>query len=184
MKSFVYLTIDGKKVHLCQMNPSAVYSVVFPVRCEKDKVVEVLMGIKGRKIFAGKWVGPGGVKDLADASVEDCAVRETREETTLRIKKEQLEEVGAIHMHEPHGIISLVHFYLALHPEGKAKETKDKGVLTPTWHKRHSLPDWDKMPGTYRLLLHHFLERRFVKGAIEFDPWENRVGETDLQVIY
>lgn len=87
--------------HITYLNPKVIVSVIVE---EDDRVLLLRRGIEPRR---GYWTFPGGYMEI-DESVEECALRESREETGLEM--ELLGLVGIFSRPAPAGpgIVSIV----------------------------------------------------------------------------
>ncbi len=66
---------------------------VFLIRYENDRF-EVLLGKRSIKQGYGTWSIPGGAMEKRDASFQDCAFRELKEETGIVLKYTQHKVLG------------------------------------------------------------------------------------------
>lgn len=70
--------------------PTSVQTLVYIINPRN----EVLLPVKGRKIGAGKRMGPGGKKERSDGTIFTCASRETLTEVGIKLWK--MEHCGVI----------------------------------------------------------------------------------------
>lgn len=102
---------------------------------------EVLLQKKRRGFGQGKWNGPGGKIDPGE-SKEECAVREIREETGIKVI--ELEEKAYLEFIFPRGqedSNNQTYVFVATKWQG---EPEDKGEGELRWYKTSKLP-LDKM---------------------------------------
>lgn len=98
-------------------NPIPVVDII--ISSEKG----VVLIKRKRKPAKGKWAFPGGFINYGE-SAEEAAIRETKEETNLKVKIKKLFSVYSIPSRDPRGhLISIV--YLAEIREGDLKPKDD-----------------------------------------------------------
>jgi 8-oxo-dGTP diphosphatase/2-hydroxy-dATP diphosphatase len=96
---------------------------------------KILLGMKKRRLGAGKWNGYGG-KVLDGESMEDSLIREVEEEAGIKIKN--FEKLGIMDFYMPHADLHIEnHVYKTNEYEGEVIETEE---MRPEWF------DIDKMP--------------------------------------
>jgi 8-oxo-dGTP diphosphatase len=78
--------------------PSVTADVVIP-----NKKGEILLIKRGRPPFEGSWALPGGFIECGQETIEECAVREAKEETGLDVKLEVLLGVRSHPKRDPRG---------------------------------------------------------------------------------
>lgn len=99
---------------------------------------KILLGEKKKGKFAeGTLNGPGG-KVEGEESLEDCLVRETKEEWELDLAREDIEKVARITFHFGGSPDFEVHVFRAGKFEGVLKETEE--ALCPEWFSLEQLP--------------------------------------------
>ncbi|MGI0100670.1 MAG: 8-oxo-dGTP diphosphatase [Candidatus Micrarchaeaceae archaeon] len=89
-----------------------------------------------RGISKGKWNAPGG-KVEGDETPEECAIRETLEETGLKVKNLLSHGVLNFHMDGKDELSFSVHLFSTKDFEGDVKST-DEGEAR--WHSFDSIP--------------------------------------------
>ena len=82
----------------------------------------------------GKWALPAGFVDY-DEAPEEAAIRETLEETNLRVK---IDKLLAVFPKRDHGLADIVIAYSAVHVDGEAKAGDDAAAVG--WFDRDGLP--------------------------------------------
>ena len=96
----------------------------------------ILLGRKKKGEIGTRTLnGPGGKCEEGE-SLADCAIRETREEIGITLRKENLEEIATITFFAAGNPDFEVHVFRAQY-EGTPQETAD---MTPEWHQLDNLP--------------------------------------------
>lgn len=108
-------------------------TLCFLIRDEK-----ISLGMKKTGQGAGNYNGYGGGV-LPGETVEECALREIREETNLTITKEQLKKTGTIDFHFPYKPEwnQRVHLYVIRSWKGEPEETSE---MRPEWFSLNNIP--------------------------------------------
>ena len=102
----------------------------------------VLLGLKKRGFGEGRWNDFGGRLE-ENETIEECAIRETKEETGIDVKK--LEKIGILDFEFKNGQNSLeVHFFQALDFLGEPVETEE---MKPKWFDVDKIPFDQMWPG-------------------------------------
>ena len=103
---------------------------------------ELLLGMKKRGFGANKWNGLGGKVDGSE-TVEQAAVREVQEESSVAIAKQDLKYIGSIDFHFDHDSSwdQRAHIYFVRSWKGVPQETDE---MLPQWFSLDALP-YDKM---------------------------------------
>ena len=102
---------------------------------------KVLLGEKKRgEIGSGTLNGPGGKLDPGE-TLEECVVRETREELGIELNPLRLDKLGVITFFAHEVPDFQVHLYRTEHFTGEIHETDD---MIPGWYPIDSLP-FDRM---------------------------------------
>jgi len=132
-------------------------TLCYPLRGE-----EVLLIEKKRGLGAGKVVGPGGKVEPGETPTA-AAVRETREETGLRVSDpEKVGEFTFVFGDEPR---MFVHVFRATEFSGTPRETPE---AVPGWFHVDELP-YDEMWEDDRYWLPHLLAGEPFEGRFAFD---------------
>ena len=135
--------------HILYINPKVVVSVVAE---RGGRLLLMRRAIEPRK---GAWTTPGGFMEI-DESVEECAIRETREETGLAVRLTGIIGVYSKPAPEGPGIVTLV--YQGRVAAGRPKPGRE--ALDLRWFRPEEIP-WDELAyDTTRLALRDWLQSR------------------------
>lgn len=105
----------------------------------------VFLGLKARKIGAGKWNAFGGMIEPRDGSIEAAAVREVLEETGgVQVRPEDLESVGCVRFHFSGVPKWHVHLFVARQWTGEMPGSAEMSSLT--WFPFNRIPYANMMP--------------------------------------
>lgn len=108
-------------------------TLVFLIQNQK-----ILLTYKKRGFGKGKWNGPGG-KVEKEESLEECAVREVKEEISIFISK--LEKVAILTFYDANQYAWTVHVYTSREFNGDPIETNE---VRPEWFSQSQIP-YDSM---------------------------------------
>ena len=136
--------------HILYVNPKLVVNVVAERR---GRILLMRRAIEPRY---GTWTLPGGFMEI-DESVEECALREAREETDVTIRL--LELIGVYSKPAPQGpgIVSIV--FRGRVTGGRASPGRE--ALEVRWFRPQEIP-WDDLAyDTTRWALRDWLDRGF-----------------------
>jgi len=134
---------------------------------------KVLLIRKKRGLGGGQVNAPGGRLEPGE-TVEECAIRETREE--LHVTPLQLDPRGELRFQFLDGYALHVHVYFASAFEGEPQETEE---AEPLWTPIDAVP-YDEMWFDDRFWLPHALAGHHVDGRFVFDHLE--MLDMDLRV--
>jgi len=139
---------------------------------------EVLLAMKKRGFAVGKWNGSGGKADTEDKSIEDTAIRETREETGVTPKK--LEHVATFNFYFPDKAewSQQVVVYFAREWDGDPVETEE---MAPKWFKKTEIP-YDQMWEDDKYWLPKVLDGVKVNGDFLFDKNQKIIEQSISEV--
>jgi 8-oxo-dGTP diphosphatase/2-hydroxy-dATP diphosphatase len=144
--------------------------------CIVTKGEEVLLGMKKRGFGAGRWNGFGG-KVIEGETIEQAAVRETKEEAGIEVKN--IQEVGILNFEfEGNPEILEVHVYKTTEYNGEPVETEE---MRPQWYAFNKVPYADMWPDDKFWLPECLSGNRF-KGYFLFGK-EDVVLKQDLQIL-
>lgn len=144
--------------------------------CIVTKGEEVLLGMKKRGFGAGRWNGFGG-KVIKGETIEQAAVRETKEEAGIEVKN--IQEVGILNFEfEGNPEILEVHVYKTTEYNGEPVETEE---MRPQWYAFNKVPYADMWPDDKFWLPECLSGNRF-KGYFLFGK-EDVVLKQDLQIL-
>jgi len=125
---------------------------------------KVLLLKKNPGLFgAGKWNAPGG-KQQSDETVEECAVRETFEETGLRVRPKKIAILEFFKYDKRSDPEWIGHVFLTRDFRGTLREGKE-GVLR--WFPISS-PPFEEMWEDDRYWFRHVVEERRFHGRFYF----------------
>lgn len=97
---------------------------------------KILLGRKKRGIGAGNLNSPGGKMEEGE-TLEECAVRETREEMGVHLDKDSLEKVAVVTFFVSGDPMFECHVFRAMSHSGTPLETEE---MAPEWYELSSLP--------------------------------------------
>ncbi len=135
-------------------------TLVYLIKDDKVLFIE-----KKRGFGAGFINGVGG-KVEAGETIEDCAVREVKEEVGLKVKS--LKKRGVILFINNKVEHILVHVFVSDDFEGTPKESEE---AKPFWIDKDKIP-FDKTWGDDKFWLPHILNGGFVYAEFEFKDWK------------
>lgn len=125
---------------------------------DSNQPQQVLLGMKKRGFGAGKWNGYGG-KILFNETPVEAAVRETGEESGLKINPIDLQKIGELTFLMPYHPMGtqVVHVYIATRWKGEPLESEE---MTPHWFSTGELPFHQMWPD----------DRHWLQGALQGKP--------------
>lgn len=134
--------------------------------CFLLKEKEILLAMKKRGFGVNKWNGTGGKVNLNE-SIENAAIRETKEEINVQIEKfKKVAELDFYFLEESKKDWSQkVHAYLVTNWQGKPSETEE---MKPQWFKLNEIP-FNQMWEDDEIWLPHVLNHNFITGEFYFD---------------
>lgn len=150
---------------------------------ERRNNKELLLAMKKKGFGDGKWNGVGGKLDYkkGDKDIVDAAIRETKEEIGIKIKK--LEKVAILSFHFPY--ISKekewdqdVHVFLVKYWKGEPTESEE---MAPRWFKTDEIP-FDEMWDDDKVWLPKILEGKKVKADFIFKE-DEIISKQSIEVI-
>lgn len=130
----------------------------------------ICLGYKTRGIGDGYWNGFGG-KLEGNETIEEGAVREIEEETTVRVRVDDLEKVAINEFFFKDGMHLLVHVFFVENWEGDITATEE--MQKPTWYAHHEIPYeaiWEDDP--------HWLPRALKGEKLRGKVWFKDDGKT------
>jgi 8-oxo-dGTP diphosphatase len=119
-------------------------TLVFLVKKSGDKVTDILLAMKKRSFGKGRWNGVGG-KVVSPETIPEAAVRETGEEISVLVKKEDLNKIAELSFNFPHNpaFDQKVHVYFIEKWDGRPSESEE---MNPKWFSTEDLPYSDMWP--------------------------------------
>lgn len=119
---------------------------------------KTLLGEKKKgEIGTGTLNGPGGKLEPGE-TLEECLIRETREEMAIQLFEDKLTKVAIITFHADGEPTFRVHVYRTSDFKGTPRETAD---MIPAWYDNDDLP-FDRMLGS---------DRKWYRQAIDGEPF-------------
>lgn len=133
--------------------------------------------MKKRGFGTGKWNGPGGKFKRNDGTIENTAVRETKEE--IGINPKNPEKLGVLSFYFPHNQDwnQDVHVFMVKEWEGKIRESKE---MKPEWFNFKNIP-FKKMWSDDRYWLKEILSgKKIKKGRFVFSE-DDEIQDYDIE---
>ena len=126
---------------------------------------KILLGFKNpKKKFGGKWNGFGGGLEEGQ-SLEECAIKETFDETGLFVK--DLKKRGIIMFYFENGEEHEVHFYITNNYKGKPDTSKDF-VKYKFFHEEEMSKVYDNMMPADRYWIPFLISGKLFTGEVYF----------------
>lgn len=129
--------------------------------CILRKGEDLLMGLKKLRLGVGNYNGFGGKVDPGE-TLEECIIREVKEESGLELLKFEKRGVMSFELDE---YINEVHIFEGLSWVGEPVETDE---MAPIWLKIDELP-YDKMWESDKMWHRYFFNREQFEGWLIFD---------------
>lgn len=144
-------------------------TLVFLIKKSNNKITDICLAMKKRGFGVNRFNGAGGKVEAGKETVEEAAVRETREEINVTVDK--LNKVAELSFSFPHNPAwdQMVHVYFVEKWEGEPTESEE---MRPKWFPAESLPYSDMWPDDI-FWLPWVLEGNLVKATFKF-------GEKDI----
>lgn len=153
--------------------------VVFSVRAQQ---VAVLLVKRAAEPFQGAWALPGGFADI-DEDLEDCALRELREETGVHgVYLEQLYTFGRPGRDPRERVISVAYYALAPWERVQAHAAGDAAAAG--WFGIHELPTLAFDHGEIIAVAHQRLVAKLDYSTIAFQLLPKTFTLSELQEVY
>lgn len=139
----------------------------------------ICLGYKSRGLGKGYWNGFGG-KVCPGETTEEAAIRELREETTIKTDVRDLERVALITFLFEDGRRLEVHTFFVTQWEGVIAETEE--MRTPTWYSFDTIP-YEQMWADDIHWLPRALAGERVRGWVSFDATEAHIKEMEWKTV-
>ncbi len=134
---------------------------------KENNITEILLAMKKRGFGVGRWNGVGG-KQAENESIEDAAVRETKEEIEVDLSAAELPnlKVAELIFTFPNNPTwdQLVHVYFSDKWQGEPAESEE---MAPKWFLISNIPFSDMWPDDI-FWLPLVMEGKFVKASFSF----------------
>lgn len=140
---------------------------------------------KVRKIAEGCWNGYGGGQEEGE-SIEECAIRELREESGgVKAKISDLEKraIAYFHNFDDEGnefFVCAVHTYLIRDGKWSGDAKDGDGMINPTWFSINELPYEKMAPGDADWIPHLFGEKKFKAHIYLSKHQREKLKKTDI----
>jgi ADP-ribose pyrophosphatase YjhB (NUDIX family) len=162
---------------MTQEKGSFVATLCFPCRGSK-----VLLGWKMKRIGQGCWNGYGGGIEIHETA-QEAAVRKLREESGLRARPKDLEQVALVDFHTTRTdgsiFICRVHVYRLERWTSTLKATDE--MANPTWFHISTLP-FDEMMPADRFWVPQALGGKKIIVSASYGPLQKTLlGEVSIQ---
>lgn len=117
-------------------------TLCFLIKENESGIAKVCLAMKKRGFGQNRWNGVGGkVGDKISETIEEAAMRETREEICVEIRRlDKVAELGFVFPHN-HAWNQLVHVFLVRKWKGKPRESDE---MRPQWFSVSKIP-YDSM---------------------------------------
>lgn len=147
--------------------------------CYPINASRILLGLKKKGFGSGKFNGFGG-KVKPGESVEEAAIRELFEESSIRAEKHLLKKVAEItfYFENKPEWDQVVHAFLIEEWDGNPKESDE---MKPEWFSTDKIP-YDKMWGDDPYWLPFVLKGKKFKGSFTFSE-DGKVLEHSLKEV-
>lgn len=133
---------------------------------------------KKRGVGEGLFNGPGG-KIEGDETPQECAIRETREETGVHIPEDAVEKRGELRFVFGDDPFMYVHIFTADTYRGEPEETEE---AAPHWFHVDDLP-YEEMWPDDKHWMPLMLDGHIFEGAFYFDEEGDEIQDYDLESI-
>ena len=139
-------------------------TLLFLVKKTNGQIVEICLAMKKMGFGTGKWNGVGGKVEINE-TIEEAAVRETKEEIGVDVLSKQ--KVAELSFYFPHNssFDQKVHVYICEQWNGEPLESEE---MAPKWFDVVDIPFASMWPGDVywlpRVLSGGIVEAKFVFG--------------------
>jgi 8-oxo-dGTP pyrophosphatase MutT (NUDIX family) len=139
-------------------------TIVFLVKKTNGKIEEICLAMKKRGFGMNRWNGVGGKVNAGEETIEEGALRETKEE--INVEAKNLTKVAELTFTFPHNPAwsQMVHVYTSEIWLGEPEESEE---MKPKWYKQSEIPFKEMWPDD-PFWLPFVLDGKLVKGSFSF----------------
>lgn len=139
-------------------------TIIFLVKKSHEKITDICLAMKKRGFGMNRWNGVGGKVNANEETIEEGALRETKEEINVIAK--DLTKVAELSFTFPHNPAwsQKVHVYTSESWIGEPEESEE---MRPKWFKSSEFPFKDMWPDD-PFWIPFVLDGKLVKGFFSF----------------
>ncbi len=139
-------------------------TLLFLIKKENENIKEICLAMKKRGFGEGRWNGVGGKAEKGDKTIEETAIRETKEEINVIVNKiNKIAELSFYFSHNP-SFNQKVFVYFSENWENEPKETEE---MNPKWFNIKDIP-YNNMWPDDPFWLPKVLEGKLLKASFQF----------------
>ncbi len=153
-------------------------TLLFLIKKTEGKISEICLAMKKRGFGEGRWNGAGGKVDDLKETIEEGAIRETKEE--IGVVAKNIKKVAEMSFYFPHNPDwnQAVHTYFCESWEGEISESEE---MKPRWFKIEEIP-FEKMWPDDPFWLPEVIKGKFVKAEFEFGEGDV-INRKDIKIV-